>query len=354
VPNPEGPPSWYPPPEMSSEAAPARRSGLLDRYSALFITLAAALWAADAYFRPVLAKQLSASQIVLVEDLLISLCFLPVGLRVIRELRTTSWRSWLALAVIAIGPQAFATVLFTRSIGYAFTVPAAQSGGVLSEVYLLYLLQPVFGATMAWIVLHERRRASFWPLAALALAGTALIVFSSNASAPRVQFLAAAFVIGAVILWAAGTVLGRVALAGVSFTTTSAMRFVLALPVLLVLMLTDPQAGGFAKYSIGQLPSFLGIALIPGLVAMVLYYRALSSTRATVSSFAELGYPAALFLVFCLPVPVGYGYKLQPLEVLGAVLLLISVTTLNFQMRRGVVTGPQPRELRLASEANES
>ena len=78
----------------------------------------------------------------------------------VRELRTASWRSWLALAVIAIGPQAFATVLFTRSLGYAFSPsPAAQSGGVLSEVYLLYLLQPVFGATMAWIVLHERRRA---------------------------------------------------------------------------------------------------------------------------------------------------------------------------------------------------
>jgi drug/metabolite transporter (DMT)-like permease len=337
-------------PAAGAQEPAARRSGFFDRYSALFISLAAALWAADAYFRPALAKQLSASQIVLVEDLLISLCFLPVGLRVARELRTAPWRSWLALAVIAVGPQAFATVLFTRSIGYAFTVPAAQSSGVLSEVYLLYLLQPIFGATLAWIFLHERRRASFWPLAALALAGTALIVFATNPAAPRAQLTAAAFVIGAVILWAAGTVLGRVALAGVSFTATSAMRFVLALPVLLVLMLTDPQAGGFAKYSISQLPSFLGIALIPGLIAMVLYYRALSSTRASVSSFAELGYPVALFLVFSLPQPVGYGYHLQPIEVVGAVLVVISVTTLNFLMRRDVVTGPQPRELRLAHE----
>ena len=339
---------------MTSQARPAERSSFFDRYSALFITAAAALWAADAYFRPALAKQLSASQIVLVEDLLISLCFLPVVGRVARELRRASWRSWLALAVIAVGPQAFATVLFTRSIGYAYTVPAAQSSGVLSEVYLLYLLQPIFGATLAWIFLRERRRPSFWPLAALALAGTGLIVFATNASAPHAQLLAAGFVLGAVILWAAGTVLGRVALAGVSFTTTSAMRFVLALPVLLVLMLTDRGTAGLSQYSLGQLPSFLGIALIPGLVAMVLYYRALSSTRASVSSFAELGYPAALFLVFSLPAPVGYGYHLQVVEVVGAVLLVIAVTTLNFLMRRDVVTGPQPRELRLTSESSEA
>jgi len=246
---------------------PAR---LMDRYSALFIALAAALWASDAYFRPALARQLSASQIVLVESLLISLCFLPVAGRVIGELRAVSWRTWLALAVIAAGPQAFATVLFTRSIGYAYTVPAAESGGVLSEVDLLYLLQPVFGVTMAWLFLRERRKPSFWPLAALALVGAALIVFASNAYAPRAQLLAAGFVLGAVILWAAGTVLGRYALAGVSFTSTSAMRFTLALPILLILMLTDRGASGISQYSIGQLPSFLGIALIPGLIAMLL------------------------------------------------------------------------------------
>jgi len=327
---------------MTTHETPRARTGLLDRYSALIITVAAALWAADAYFRPSLVNHshLSASQIVLVEDLLISLCFVPVIGRVARELRAVSWRTWLALAVIAAGPQALATVLFTRSLSYA------TSNGVLSEIYLLYLLQPLFGATLAWLFLRERRGRAFWPLAALALAGVALIVFSTNAAAPSGQLLAALFVVGAVALWAAGTVLGRYALTGVSFTSTSAMRFTLALPVLLVLMLTDRGVSGFGQYSIGQLPSFLGIALIPGLIAMLLYYRALSSTPASVSSFAELGYPAALFLVFSLPSPVGFGSPLEPLEVVGAVLLIAAVTTLNFLMRRGVVSAPRPRVLR--------
>ena len=335
---------------MAAQTGTRERTGLIDRYSALFITVAAAMWAADAYFRPTLTRQLSASQIVLVEDLLISLCFLPVARRVTRELRRAPWRTLLGLAVIGVGPQAIATVLFTQSISIATTVPRAESPGVLSEVYLLYLLQPVFGAGMAWLVLRERRRRSFWPVAGLALGGAAMIIFATNQAAPRAQLVAAAYVLGAVVLWGLGTVVGRYTLAGVSFATTSAMRFVVALPVLLILLVATPGSGGFSGYSVSQLPAFLGIALIPGLIAMVLYYRALSSTRASVSSFAELGYPAALFLVFSLPAPYGYALPLQPLEVAGAVVLVAAVTWLNLMMRRDVVTGSQPRQLRLAAE----
>ena len=317
---------------------------LVDRYSAPIISLAAAMWAADAFFRPNLVNpktwDLSPSEVVLGESLLISLCFLPMAGRVARELRNASWRTWAALAAIAVGPQAFATVLFTQSLTYAFkpSLSHAASTGIQSEVYLLYLLQPVFGATMAWLFLRERRRPAFWPLAALALGGAALIVFSFNAAAPRYQLLAAAYVLGAVVLWAAGTVLGRYALAGISFATTSAMRFVFALPVLIALTLKGQGVAGFTHYGLGELPSFLGIALVPGFVAMVLYYRALRSTPASVSSFAELGYPAALFLIYSLPAPVGFGSPLHPLEVAGAVTLVAAVTGLNAMKGRDVVT----------------
>jgi drug/metabolite transporter (DMT)-like permease len=241
---------------------------------------------------------------------------------------------------IAAGPQAFATVLFTQSLTYAFK-PSLSHGasiGIQSEVYLLYLLQPVFGTTMAWLFLRERRSPAFWPLAALALCGATLIVFSFNAAAPRVELLAALYVLGAVVLWAAGTVLGRYALSGISFTTTSAMRFTLALPILLGLMLHDQGIAGFSRYTLSELPSFLGIALVPGLLAMVLYYRALRSTPASISSFAELGYPTALFLIYSLPAPVGFGSPLQPLEVLGALVLVAAVTGLNVLNGREGVT----------------
>jgi drug/metabolite transporter (DMT)-like permease len=320
------------------------RSRFLEAGSVVLVGVAAALWAFDAYFRPGLTKQLSSGQIVLVEDLLISLCLLPVLVANLSSLRRLSGRRWLALAAIAIGPQAVATVLFTKAIGYSFSNPAAPNFDVLHEVYLLYLLQPIFGLAFARVFLGERRKRSFWPLAAVALVGVYLIVFAEDPTAPwqirHPELVAGALVLGAVIMWAGGTVLGRYALRDVSFPVTTTMRFVLALPVLLVIVLVDKGGAAFSGYSISQLPSFLGIVLVPGLLAMLLYYLALSNTPASLATIAELGYPLALFLIFSLPAPVGQGAPLRPVELLGAVLLVASVVTLNFLKTRYVVDVP--------------
>ena len=313
----------------------------------MLVGVAAALWAFDAYFRPGLTKQLSSGQIVLVEDLLISICLVPVLIANGASLRRLSGRRWLALAAIAIGPQAVATVLFTKAIGYSFANPAAPNFDVLHEVYLLYLLQPIFGIAFARIFLGERRKRSFWPLAAIALVGVYLIVFADDPTAPwqirNPELVAGALVLGAVIMWAGGTVLGRYALQDVSFPVTTSMRFVLALPVLLVIVLVDKGGAAFSGYSVSQLPSFLGIVLVPGLVAMLLYYLALSNTPASLATIAELGYPLALFLIFSLPAPVGQAAPLRPIELFGAVLLVVSVVTLNFLKTRDIIELPHER-----------
>ena len=144
-------------------------------------------------------------------------------------------------------------------------------------------------------------------------------------------------------MWAAGTVLGRYALEDVSFPVTTSMRFILALPVLLVLVLIDRGGNAFSGYALGQLPAFLGIVLVPGLLAMLLYYLALSHTPASLATVAELGYPLALFLIFSLPAPVGQGAPLRPIEVVGAAILVASVVALNFLKTRHVVEVPPER-----------
>ncbi len=283
----------------------------------------------------------------LVEDLLISICLVPVLVASWSSLRRLSGRRWVALAAIAIGPQAVATVLFTKAIGYSFANPAAPNFDVLHEVYLLYLLQPVFGIVFARVFLGERRKPTFWPLAAIALAGVYLIVFAEDPTAPwhirNPELMAGVLVLGAVIMWAGGTVLGRYALQDVSFPVTTSMRFVLALPVLLVIVLIDKGSSAFSGYAISQLPSFLGIVIVPGLLAMLLYYLALSRTPASLATIAELGYPLALFLIFSLPPPVGQGAPLHAVELLGAVLLVVGVVTLNLLKARDVVEVPRER-----------
>lgn len=317
----------------------------MDAASVVLVGVAAALWAFDAYFRPGLTEQLSSGQIVLVEDLLISLCLVPVLAANFSRLRRLSGRRWVALAAIALGPQALATVLFTQAIGFSFANPAAPNFDVLHEVYLLYLLQPVFGIFFARVFLGERRKRTFWPLAAVALAGVYLIVFADNPAAPwqirHPELMAGLLVLGAVIMWAAGTVLGRYALQDVSFPITTSLRFILALPVLLVIVLVEKGGSAFSGYSVAQVPSFLGIVIVPGLLAMLLYYLALARTPASLATIAELGYPLALFLIFSLPPPVGQGAPLRPVELLGAALLAAGVVTLNFLKTRHVVEVPR-------------
>jgi drug/metabolite transporter (DMT)-like permease len=327
--------------------ASASRTRFVEAGSVVLVGVAAAMWAFDAYFRPGLTKQLSSGQIVLVEDLLISLCLVPVLISSWSSLRNLSRGRWLALVAIAVGPQAVATVLFTKAIGYSFANPAAPNFDVLHEVYLLYLLQPVFGIVFARVFLGERRKPTFWPLAAVALAGVYLIVFAEDPLAPwqirNPELMAGVLVLGAVIMWAAGTVLGRYALQDVSFPVTTSMRFMLALPVLLVIVLIDKGSAAFSGYSISQVPSFLGIVLVPGLFAMLLYYLALSRTPASLATIAELGYPLALFLIFSLPPPVGQAAPLHAVELLGAVLLVVGVVSLNFLKARDVVEVPRER-----------
>jgi drug/metabolite transporter (DMT)-like permease len=144
-------------------------------------------------------------------------------------------------------------------------------------------------------------------------------------------------------MWAGGTVLGRYALEDVSFPVTTSMRFVLALPVLLVIALVDKGGAVFSGYSLSQIPSFLGIVLVPGLLAMLLYYLALSRTPASLATIAELGYPLALFLIFSLPPPVGQGAPLRSVELIGAVLLVAGVVALNFLKARNIVEVPRER-----------
>jgi drug/metabolite transporter (DMT)-like permease len=343
------------PDTLSAVSFSRTRARFLESGSVVLVGAAAALWAFDAYFRPGLTRQLSSGQIVLVEDVLISLCLVPVLLVNRKELTRLSPRRWLALAAIAIGPQAVATVLFTKAIGFSFSNPAAPNFDVLHEVYLLYLLQPVFGVAFARVFLGEKRRRTFWPFAAVALVGVYLIVFADDPTAPwqirHPELMAGAFVLGAVIMWAAGTVLGRYALEDVSFPVTTSMRFVLAVPVLLVIVLIDRGGAAFSGYAASQLPSFLGIVLVPGLLAMLLYYLALSNTPASLATIAELGYPLALFLIFSLPAPVGQSAPLRPVELVGAVLLVAGVVTLNFLKSRDVVEVPPERVARAARTA---
>jgi drug/metabolite transporter (DMT)-like permease len=303
---------------------------VIDRYAVVFVAVAATLWASDAYFRNQLVQHLSATQIVVAEDALITIFLLPVLIRSRHELRLLGARGWTAVGVIAAGAQALATILFTAS----FAIAAQHQ--LFAETFVLQQTQPLIAIVLAWIVLGERRKPWFWPAAAVAIVAVYMVVFASDPLSPvsalqngriEVGLLA----LGAAVLWASGTVLGRFALGSISFWSVTALRFTLALPVLVVIVLAQSGIGGFGHYRVSDfVPNLLAIAIVPGLLALLLYYRALSKTPASLATIAEMAYPVAATLIASAPPPWGFNQPIYPVQLAGTALLLGVIVFLNW------------------------
>lgn len=316
-------------PTRSKTAAPTGRPTLIDRFSVVLIAVAAMLWASDTYFRARLVGHLKPAQIVVIEDALVSLFLLVFLVRGIPELRRLDKRGWVAIGLIAVGPQAVATLLFTTSFSY----------GHYAETFVLQQTQPLIAILLAWLVLGERRRVWFWPTAALALVGVYMVVFAQDLTAPfsdlqHGRLEAGLYALGAAALWASGTVLGRLVLGKLSFTTTTALRFTLALPVLIVVALLQYGGSAFAHYQASDVLPFLGIALIPGFIALLLYYRALRSTPATLATIAELAYPVTATFIASAPPPYGFNQPLYLPQFIGTGLLIAVILILNYTKDR--------------------
>ena len=303
---------------------------VIDRYAVVFVAVAATMWASDAYFRNQLVQHLSATQIVVAEDALIPLFLLPVLIRSRHELRLLGARGWTAVAIIAAGAQALATILFTAS----FAIAAQHQ--LFAETFVLQQTQPLIAIVLAWIVLGERRRPWFWPAAAVAIVAVYMVVFASDPLSPisalqngriEVGLLA----LGAAVLWASGTVMGRFALGSISFWSMTALRFTLALPVLVIVVLAQDGLGGFGHYRFTDfVPNLLAIAIVPGLLALLLYYRALSKTPASLATIAEMAYPVAATLIASAPPPWGFNQPIYPVQLVGTALLLVVIVFLNW------------------------
>jgi drug/metabolite transporter, DME family len=303
---------------------------IIDRYAMVFVAVAATLWASDAYFRNQLVQHLSPPQIVVAEDALVTLFLLPVLIRSRHELRALGARGWTSVVIIAAGAQALATILFTAS----FSIAAQHQ--VFAETFVLQQTQPLIAIVLAWIVLGERRRSWFWPAAAVAMVGVYMVVFASDPLSPlsalqNGRLEVGVLALGAAVLWASGTVLGRFALGSISFWSMTALRFTVALPVLVVVVLVQSGIGGFGHYRFTDfVPNLLAIAIVPGLLALLLYYRALSKTPASLATIAEMAYPVAATFIASAPPPWGFNQPIYPVQVLGTALLLVVIVFLNW------------------------
>jgi drug/metabolite transporter (DMT)-like permease len=291
----------------------------MKRYSVLLVMLGAMLWGTDSLFRRPLTQDLSPVTIVFLEHCVLCVVLIPVLVRARAVVRQFNAREWTSLAFIAIGGSVAATSLFTLSIKY----------GNPSVTVLLQKTQPVLATLLACWLLKERPGRWFWLCLPAALCGAYLISISdwragfTLDAGPPMSIVSA---LGAAGLWGASTVFGRYVAARMPALTLTALRFLIALPVLAAMYLLQPAALRRLPLTVTSQTSVVVMALIPGLAALVIYYKGLQTTLASIASIAELAFPVTAIVAnwFLLDI------HLTTMQFLGGTILISSVTVLTW------------------------
>lgn len=248
------------------------------------VALAASLWGVSALWRDPLAERFPSLAIVFWEQALLVVLLSPWLVGAVRALAGASRRARWSMVVIGAGSSALATVLFTAS--FTFGDPVTPQ--------VLQKLQPLIALGLAAVLLGERLRASFFWFAVPALVGAWLVTFPDPTAVSVQHLQAGALAIGAATLWAAGTVLGRRVSTELAFVHITTLRFGIGFVTLAVLAAVTQTSVRIAPDAAGSIAL---LALIPGLLALLLYYLGLQRTPASRATLAELAFPMTAALV---------------------------------------------------------
>lgn len=303
---------------------------------AVLIISCTILWATDAIFRLPLAQALDAATIIFLEHVICVVATFPLFYLKRKEVRALGARGWLAIAFVGVMGSALGTYFFTAS--YKFINP--------SVTILLQKLQPIFAVMGARLVLREKPHRSFYAWAVVALLASAMVslpelwtleearnFFPSLRVQNEARDKGIAFALSAAFVWGLGTVFGKWITARVSFPVTSFLRFAFGLLGIIALLLsglfvTSVPLGNLYVYfhsDAQALQAILYMGLVPGVLAMYLYYAGLKQTKASVATFAELFFPVASIAVNWSVL----GQALVAVQLAGMALLLAAVFFIN-------------------------
>lgn len=289
----------------------------------LLVGFAAFLWATDALVRYPAIDKVNPTFIVFIEHVLAVMILLPwILIKHKKRILDLSFKGWLAAFFSGVGGSAFAMVFFTASFLYVNP----------SVAILLQKLQPIMVVVIAYMMLGERpaKKFYFWGIVAV-FAGVVLSFpdfdfsflnhgFSLHSKGVQYAFAAA-------LLWAASTVAGKLLLERTEPTLAAFWRFFFGFAALGVMMtMANEQVPWHLMTASTSLYPLLYMSLIPGLLAILVYYAGLSRTKASVTTFIELIYPigaVALNTMF-LHTP------LNGVQTIAAGVLVLAVAMLSF------------------------
>jgi drug/metabolite transporter (DMT)-like permease len=252
------------------------------------------------------------------------------GLR--RAIAVLDRRDWLALIVLGCGSSALATLLFTLAFTY----------GRPNTPVLLQQLQPLFAIAGARLVLGERLQRRYGLYLVGGLAGSYLVAFSNPLSIGGVDGLApAVLAVSAAGLWGLGTVLGRRLGAKIPFAELTALRVATGLVAALIVLMVSGDGSAYVHMTAKAVLALVLLALVPGLLSLLVYYRGLRATPAAAATLGELAFPLTALVIDYL----AFHATLSLSQCAGLGLLLITITTMGTLRANGTPTGVEVPQL---------
>lgn len=253
----------------------------------VLVAIGAALWGTDALFRWALAFDLPAAVVVFWEHVILVIATIPWLVRFLRNRPTLTSKDLAAILFVGAGASAVATILFTQAFTY----------GDPTTPLLLQKLQPVIAIFGAYLLLGERLLPRFGWYFLSAVIGGWLISFSDPLDVSIGEAAPALLALGAAALWAMGTVLGRHLTHKIHPHDLTAVRFAVGLPTAWIILMARGETAIAMDVSFADVWALVLLALVPGLAALMIYYRGLSRTPASSATLAELAFPLTAIFV---------------------------------------------------------
>ena len=296
------------PASAARQPPPSRRE--IHRNGLLWVALGATLWGSDAVLRRPLTGSLTSAEIVFFEHVILAAILWPAAARAWRRGAPLDKGQWTALLWVGWGGSALATICFTQAI---------KLGNPTAAVFL-QKLQPLFAVLGGRIWLREREwlQGRFWARLIVALGAAVLISGAAGSGpAPGPWKTASLWALAAAFIWGTSTVAGRSMFPAVSPLEMTALRVLTALPLLAALALAGRPGASLPSTEANHLPALFLLAMIPGLLGLLSYYRGLRGTSASMAALAELCFPAGSALLN----RVFLGTVVSPAQLAGVILL---------------------------------
>lgn len=233
----------------------------------------------------------------------------------------------LYLSLIAIFGGTFGTLSIVQALKLSEFNP-------YSLVILIQKSQPIFAILSAYIILKERPSKKFYIIFVITLLSIYFMTFGLNSpfSLEIKSILACLFSLIAAISFGISTTFGRKVSLKLNSEIATYYRFAITTFITLLILLLAPlnSLNDAIVFLTNKNILFLSIIISTwGLIAARIYYLGLKKTKAIYSTIAELAFPlTSVILDFVINKNI-----LDPIRIIAAIVLLISIIYLNISSK---------------------